>query len=63
MEANGLTRLGWSTEEGGLLVGTDRFGFGYGADLEGFGPSGQQGKRMHNNDIDNYGEVRTTLIL
>ncbi len=57
VEANGLTRIGWTTEDGKLLLGTDRFGFGYGADPDGFGLSGQQGKRMHNNEIDNYGEV------
>ncbi|VDD76885.1 unnamed protein product [Mesocestoides corti] len=56
IESNGLARIGWTTEDGSLVVGTDRFGFGYGSDNEGFGLSGQQGKRMHNNDIDNYGE-------
>ena len=57
IESNGLTRVGWTTEDGSLLVGTDAFGFGYGSDADGFGISGQQGKRMHNNEIDNYGEV------
>ncbi|KAH9281428.1 Band 4.1-like protein 2 [Echinococcus granulosus] len=56
IESNGLARIGWTTEDGSLLVGTDSFGFGYGSDCEGFGLSGQQGKRMHNNEIDNYGE-------
>lgn len=56
VESNGLSRIGWTTEDGSLLVGTDSFGFGYGSDCEGFGLSGQQGKRLHNNEIDNYGE-------
>ncbi|VEL06765.1 unnamed protein product [Protopolystoma xenopodis] len=57
LEAIGLCRVGWSTEEANLLLGTDAFGFGYGADTEGFGISGQQGKRMHNDEIENYGEA------
>ncbi|VUZ42998.1 unnamed protein product [Hymenolepis diminuta] len=56
IESNGLARIGWTTEDGNLLVGTDAFGFGYGSDADGFGLSCQQGKRMHNNEIDNYGE-------
>ncbi|KAL5106279.1 hypothetical protein TcWFU_006249 [Taenia crassiceps] len=56
IESNGLARIGWTTEDGSLLVGTDSFGFGYGSDCDGFGLSGQQGKRLHNNEIDNYGE-------
>lgn len=61
IESNGLARIGWTTEDGSLLVGTDSFGFGYGSDCEGFGLSGQQGKRLHNNEIDNYGEVTSAL--
>lgn len=56
-EAGGLARVGWVTADGQLRLGTDRFGFGYGADMDGFGLNGQQGKRMHNDEIDNYGEA------
>lgn len=62
IESNGLARIGWTTEDGNLLVGTDAFGFGYGSDAEGFGLSGPQGKRMHNNEIDNYGEVMCNFL-
>nr|VZI24879.1 unnamed protein product [Spirometra erinaceieuropaei] len=56
VEPRGLARFGWATEDGQLILGTDRFGFAYGADHEGFGLNGQQGKRIHNNEINNYGE-------
>ncbi|KAF5403360.1 hypothetical protein PHET_03201 [Paragonimus heterotremus] len=59
LEQIGLCRVGWSTEEANLNLGTDWFGFGYGADNEGFGLNGQQGKRMHNDEIENYGEAFT----
>ena len=50
--------MGWSTELGSLELGTDKNGFGYGADPDGFGLSGNQGKKMFNNDIENYGKVK-----
>ncbi|CAL8075999.1 unnamed protein product [Calicophoron daubneyi] len=59
LEDVGLCRVGWSTEDGGLNLGCDRFGFGYGADNEGFGLNGQQGKRVHCDEIENYGEAFT----
>ncbi|KAF6772353.1 hypothetical protein AHF37_08499 [Paragonimus kellicotti] len=58
LEQIGLCRVGWSTEDANLNLGTDWFGFGYGADNEGFGLNGQQGKRMHNDEIENYGELQ-----
>ncbi|KAL3314796.1 hypothetical protein Ciccas_006579 [Cichlidogyrus casuarinus] len=54
-EHSGLARVGWSTEKGTLLVGADEFGFGFGADKDGFGINGQQGKKLHKNEIENYG--------
>ncbi|VDP80854.1 unnamed protein product, partial [Schistosoma curassoni] len=57
IESAGLWRVGWSTDDGNLIVGTDQYGFGYGADNEGFGLNGQQGKRIHCDEIENYGEV------
>ncbi|KAG5442556.1 Band 4.1-like protein 3 [Clonorchis sinensis] len=59
LEDTGLCRIGWSTEDASLNLGTDRFGFGYGADNDGFGLNGQQGKRMHCDEIENYGEAFT----
>ncbi|CAH8435289.1 unnamed protein product [Dicrocoelium dendriticum] len=59
LESMGLYRVGWSTEEGSLNLGSDRFGYGYGADNEGFGLNGQQGKRVHRDEIENYGEAFT----
>ncbi|TPP58639.1 Band 4.1 protein 2 [Fasciola gigantica] len=59
LEDCGLCRVGWSTEEASLDLGSDRFGFGYGADSQGFGLNGQQGKRIHADEIDNYGEAFT----
>nr|CAH8868828.1 unnamed protein product [Trichobilharzia regenti] len=59
IEATGLWRFGWSTDEGNLIIGTDNNGFGYGADNEGFGLNGQQGKRIHGDEIENYGEAFT----
>ncbi|CAH8653966.1 unnamed protein product [Schistosoma haematobium] len=57
IESTGLWRVGWSTDDGNLIVGTDQYGFGYGADNEGFGLNGQQGKRIHCDEIENYGEA------
>ncbi|TNN07650.1 Band 4-like protein, partial [Schistosoma japonicum] len=57
IESTGLWRIGWSTDDGNLIVGTDHHGFGYGADNEGFGLNGQQGKRIHGDEIENYGEA------
>ncbi|CAH8645795.1 unnamed protein product [Heterobilharzia americana] len=59
IESIGLWRFGWSTDEGNLIIGTDSHGFGYGADNEGFGLNGQQGKRIHGDEIENYGEAFT----
>ncbi|VDQ08291.1 unnamed protein product [Trichobilharzia regenti] len=63
IEATGLWRFGWSTDEGNLIIGTDNNGFGYGADNEGFGLNGQQGKRIHGDEIENYGEVGHILMI
>ncbi|XP_018653822.1 putative 4.1 G protein [Schistosoma mansoni] len=57
IESTGLWRVGWSTDDGNLIIGTDQYGFGYGADNEGFGLNGQQGKRIHCDEIENYGEA------
>jgi ATP-dependent RNA helicase DDX1 len=43
----GLCRVGWSTPEATLDLGTDRFGFGYGG----------TGKKSNAKDFTNYGEV------
>ena len=43
----GLCRVGWSTLDASLDLGTDRFGFGYGGTA----------KKSHNKDFTNYGEV------
>ncbi|VDP70528.1 unnamed protein product [Echinostoma caproni] len=62
LEDCGLCRVGWSTEEANLDLGSDRFGFGYGADNQGFGLNGQQGKRVHADEIENYGEPDWTPV-
>ncbi|VDO00281.1 unnamed protein product, partial [Rodentolepis nana] len=43
VESNGLARIGWTTEDGSLLVGTDAFGFGYGSDIDNYGESFGEG--------------------
>lgn len=43
----GLCRVGWSTQQANLDLGTDRFGFGYGG----------TGKKSNNRQFDNYGEA------
>ncbi|XP_018332939.1 ATP-dependent RNA helicase Ddx1 isoform X2 [Agrilus planipennis] len=43
----GLCRVGWSTLEASLDLGTDRFGFGFGG----------TGKKSNNKQFDNYGEA------
>lgn len=43
----GLCRVGWSTENANLDLGTDRFGFGFGG----------TGKKSNNKQFDNYGEA------
>lgn len=55
---SGMARIGWSTEDGSLDLGTDGNGFGYGADHDGFSIAGDRGKKMFNNEIENYGVVR-----
>ncbi|XP_067005391.1 ATP-dependent RNA helicase Ddx1 [Anabrus simplex] len=42
----GLCRVGWSTAQASLDLGTDKFGFGYGG----------TGKKSNNKNFDNYGE-------
>eukprot|EP00756_Hemistasia_phaeocysticola_P022661 Hpha_TRINITY_DN15848_c2_g1::TRINITY_DN15848_c2_g1_i1::g.188968::m.188968/K13177/DDX1; ATP-dependent RNA helicase DDX1 len=43
----GLCRVGWSTREANLVLGTDRQGFAYGG----------TGKRAYNNQFDDWGEA------
>jgi ATP-dependent RNA helicase DDX1 len=43
----GLCRVGWSTPDAALDLGTDRFGFGYGG----------TGKKSFNKDFASYGQV------
>ncbi|KAE8605134.1 hypothetical protein XENTR_v10014981 [Xenopus tropicalis] len=45
----GLCRVGWSTLQASLDLGTDKFGFGFGG----------TGKKSHNKQFDNYGEEFT----
>ncbi|EGW06725.1 ATP-dependent RNA helicase DDX1 [Cricetulus griseus] len=45
----GLCRVGWSTMQASLDLGTDKFGFGFGG----------TGKKSHNKQFDNYGEEFT----
>ncbi|XP_065443742.1 ATP-dependent RNA helicase DDX1 isoform X1 [Chrysemys picta bellii] len=45
----GLCRIGWSTMQASLDLGTDKFGFGYGG----------TGKKSHNKQFDSYGEEFT----
>uniref|UniRef100_A0A0N5A8A6 ATP-dependent RNA helicase n=1 Tax=Syphacia muris TaxID=451379 RepID=A0A0N5A8A6_9BILA len=47
--SDGLCRLGWSTPDASLNLGTDRFGFGYGG----------TGKKSCNKQFDNYGKSFT----
>lgn len=56
LEVGGLGRVGWTTESGSLDVGRDANGWGYGADHEGFGLGGNQGKKLHEDEIETYGE-------
>ncbi|KAF3826362.1 hypothetical protein GH733_008887 [Mirounga leonina] len=42
----GLCRVGWSSMQASLDLGTDKFGFGFGG----------TGKKSHNKQFDNYGE-------
>lgn len=58
-----MARIGWSTEDGSLDLGTDGNGFGYGADHDGFSIAGDRGKKMFNNEIENYGVVRCVEFL
>ncbi|CAH8635038.1 unnamed protein product [Heterobilharzia americana] len=57
VEDSGLARIGWSFENGSLDLGVDCFGYGYGADRDGFGINGSQGKKLHGDIIENYGEA------
>ncbi|KAK3506698.1 hypothetical protein QTP70_015545, partial [Hemibagrus guttatus] len=45
----GLCRIGWSTSQASLDLGTDKFGFGFGG----------TGKKSHNKQFDSYGEEFT----
>ncbi|PAA62207.1 hypothetical protein BOX15_Mlig026758g1 [Macrostomum lignano] len=56
LESGGLGRVGWTTESGLLDVGRDANGWGYGADHEGFGLAGNQGKKLFDDEIEAYGE-------
>lgn len=47
VEDEGLCRVGWSTQQASLDLGTDRFGFGFGG----------TGKKSNNKQFDNYGEA------
>jgi len=46
----GLCRVGWSTAQASLDLGTDRDGFGFGG----------TGKKSNARQFDSYGEVRFT---
>lgn len=59
-EDSGLARVGWAQEGALFDLGTDNLGYGYGADRDGFGITGQQGKKLHADAIENYGEVILT---
>ncbi|CAL8073651.1 unnamed protein product [Calicophoron daubneyi] len=56
VEDSGLARVGWSMDGASLDLGLDAFGYGFGADRDGFGITGLQGKKMHSDVIENYGE-------
>ena len=45
VESGGIIRVGWSTLQGGLELGKDSFGFGYGG----------TGKKSFNNTFEDYG--------
>ena len=49
----GLCRIGWSTIDSALDLGTDRLGYGFGG----------TGKKSNNRQFDNYGEVFYLCIL
>lgn len=49
----GLCRIGWSTIDAALDLGTDRLGYGFGG----------TGKKSNNRQFDNYGEVFYLCIL
>ncbi|OON13963.1 FERM central domain protein, partial [Opisthorchis viverrini] len=57
MEDSGLARIGWSLDGANLDLGYDAFGYGFGADRDGFGITGHQGKKLHGDVIENYGEA------
>ncbi|KAF8570826.1 hypothetical protein P879_00290 [Paragonimus westermani] len=57
MEDSGLARIGWSLDGANLDLGLDPFGYGFGADRDGFGITGTQGKKVHADIIENYGEA------
>lgn len=46
VQDEGLCRVGWSTQQAALDLGTDRFGFGFGG----------TGKKSNNKNFDTYGE-------
>lgn len=48
----GLCRLGWSTAQAKLDLGTDKFGFGFGG----------TGKKSWGKQFDTYGEVRDQFM-
>ncbi|KAA0184818.1 SPRY domain containing protein [Fasciolopsis buskii] len=57
VEDSGLARVGWSLDGANLDLGLDGFGYGFGADRDGFGITGLQGKKLHADVIENYGEA------
>ncbi|THD26896.1 SPRY domain containing protein [Fasciola hepatica] len=57
VEDSGLARVGWSLDGASLDLGLDAFGYGFGADRDGFGITGLQGKKLHADVIENYGEA------
>ncbi|VDP67291.1 unnamed protein product [Echinostoma caproni] len=57
IEDSGLARVGWSLDGASLDLGLDAFGYGFGADRDGFGITGLQGKKLHADVIENYGEA------
>lgn len=49
----GLCRVGWSTLDANLDLGTDKYGFGFGG----------TGKKSNNKQFDDYGEVTQLNII
>nr|ADD38214.1 ATP-dependent RNA helicase DDX1 [Lepeophtheirus salmonis] len=58
MEPSGKIVVGWTTEEGNVLVGSDKFGFGYGSSytISNSKSLRKMGKKIHNNAEKDYGK-------